>query len=95
MKNANLLSKAEMKKVLGGKEYSGGVELCDESNGTFWHQECYTGGYAIDPETNSYVWVSHVAPDLMTWDMTAPCGGQCGYKNLGHCAQYYSCDGVS
>lgn len=84
MKKANLLSKAEMKKVMGGVQYSGGVPLCDASNGTLWTTVCYVNGM---PTTSGH---SHngTPVDLTTWDSGSPCGGVCE----GVCKSYYVCN---
>lgn len=79
MKKLNLLSKAEMKKVMGGVQYSGGIELCDASNGTLFTTVCYTNGMYTPP---------HDYFDVTTWDSGAPCGGTCP----GICKSYYVCD---
>lgn len=79
MKKLKTLSKAEMKEVLGGKQYSGGIELCDASNGTLWTSVCYVNGMYEPP--------SHYF-DVTTWDSGSPCGGTCP----GECKSYYICN---
>ena len=82
MKKLNLLSKAEMKKVMGGVQYSGGIQLCDASNGTFWTSVCYVDGMPTNQGG------AHQDFDVATWDSGAPCGGVCP----GICKSYYVCD---
>lgn len=86
MKNVNVLSKSEMKRIMGGKKLYE-IELCDSSNGTLWHSQCYFGGYYLNAN-NEYEWAKYNSPNLLTWDAEAPCGGQC----TGKCVQYYACD---
>lgn len=83
MKKLNLLSKAEMKKVIGGGVCTDAVCTdppvpCDASNGGLWTTECRVGGAYRPP--SSYFTVDG-------WNPGAPCGGQCP----GDCISYYWC----
>lgn len=78
MNKQNLLSRAEMKKVLGG-----GVppaKMCDETDGTFYHATCN----GMPP---MIIWTQSGA-DPWNWDSGDACGGQCP----GSCQKTYVCD---